>query len=231
MRQDWWHLLFLHWEVPAEQLRRRIPDELAIDTFHGRAFVGLVPFTMSGVRPWWSPPVPGLSRFHEVNVRTYVVPRSGGPPGVWFFSLDAANRLAVAVARRFWGLPYWTARMGLAVRQGPDGPRIEHRSERLGYREGRAHCAVQYRPVGTPAPAAPGTLDHFLVERYVLYCLRRGRLMAGRVHHEPYQVQGADVLCDESLIAAAGLERPTSPPLAHYAGGVRVRVEPLRVPG
>ena len=98
MRQDWHHLLFLHWEVPAAELQKLIPEDLTIDTFEGIAYVGVIPFTLSNVRPIFTPPVPGLSRFHEVNVRTYVH-RRGTNPGVWFFSLDASSALAVAAAR------------------------------------------------------------------------------------------------------------------------------------
>jgi uncharacterized protein YqjF (DUF2071 family) len=225
MRQDWWHLLFLHWDVPADDLQRLLPSELEVERYEGRAYVGLVPFTMTGVRPWWSPTVPGLSRFHEVNVRTYVTPRSGGPPGVWFFSLDAANPVAVAMARRLWGLPYHWARMRLNRSRSDEGESILFESRRRGRGGPPAGCRVRYEPYGEAAPAQPGTLDSFLVDRYVLYCLRRGRLCAGRVHHAPYRVRPVRVSeLEETLVAAAGIHRPSTPPLAHYSEGVRVRV-------
>ena len=98
MRQDWHHLLFLHWEIPPQELQPLVPPELTIDTFDGIAYVGLIPFTLIGVRPVGVPPLPRVSSFHEVNVRTYV--HSGGrDPGVWFFSLDASSAIAVAAAR------------------------------------------------------------------------------------------------------------------------------------
>lgn len=229
MRQNWSHLLFLHWEVPLAALRPLIPAALEIDTFEGRAFVGLVPFTMTGVRPVWSPPLPGFSNFHEVNVRTYVH-FEGRDPGVWFFSLDAANGLAAWLARRLWLLPYHHARMDLRVApdsaQSPAG-RIEYQSDRLG--ETAAACRIAYSPAGTPATSAPGSLEHFLAERYIQYCRRGSRVFSGHVHHPPYPLQPATIReLDESLIAANGIERPTGPPLAHYALGVRVGVFALK---
>ncbi|MDG3005131.1 YqjF family protein [Paludisphaera mucosa] len=225
MRQRWAELLFLHWPVPVEAVRPLIPDALEIDAHDGVAYVGLVPFTMTGIRYSWAPAVPGTSRFHEVNVRTYVH-LEGRDPGVWFFSLDAANALAVRVARRFWSLPYHFARMSLT--RGAD--EIAYRSDRLWPGPTPAGCDLAYRPEGTPGASAPGSLEHFLAERYVLYATHRGRLFSGRVHHEPYPLQPARVLrLEESLVAAAGLPRPADvAPLAHYASEVRVRIYPLR---
>ena len=234
MRQDWGHLLFLHWEVPADQIRPLLPPGLELDLFEGRAFVGLVPFTMSGVRPVWLPAVPGLSKFHETNVRTYVH-ASGRDPGVWFLSLDAANAIAVRVARALFHLPYHYARMGLT--QGPPGR--EGRPATLPYISERrwpgpvpASSAIRAAPRGPVTPAAVGTLEHFLAERYILYARSRGRLSRGQVHHTPYPLQSAEVLAlEESLLAAAGLKRPDARPLAHYARGVSVEVFSLSAVG
>ena len=225
MRQSWSHLLFLHWAVPAEAISARLPTGLEVDTFAGEAYVGLVPFTMSGVRPTWAPAVPWLSSFHEVNVRTYVH-RRGRDPGVWFFSLDAANPVAVWLARTAWHLPYYRARMRLAIGDEAGGM-IHYESRRLG-RDAGAGCRLRYRPVGSPTPAEPGTIEHFLIERYILYAHPRKGLHRGHVHHAPYPVQGAELLeLDEDLVAAAGIERPGRPPLVHYASGVEVEVFPL----
>ena len=220
--QRWRQLAFVHWRVPVAALRPIVPDGLEIDTFDGEAFVGIVPFTMQGVRPRWAPAVPGISNFHETNVRTYVH-RDGVEPGVWFFSLDAANRLAVAIARTFWHLPYHHARMTLAVGSGE----IRYDSER------RARGALfrgTCRPRGEPQAATPGTLEHFLAERYILYAQKRdGTLRRGQVHHTPYPLQTAELEDhDESLLAAAGIERPAGPPLVHFASGVDVEIFALR---
>lgn len=221
-RQRWWDLLFLHWPVSLAALRPKIPAALDIDTHDGTAYVGLVPFTMTGVRPLWAPPVPGLSAFHEVNLRTYVH-HQGGEPGVWFFSLDAANPVAVAVARLAYHLPYNLARMSLE--RGPAGE-VHYRSQRRWPRtRPSAACTMTYAPTGPAAPAAPGSLEHFLAERYVLYVEHRGRLFRGRVHHAPYPLQPAQVVgLEESLLAAAGLPPATEAPLAHYAKGVSVEL-------
>lgn len=223
MRMTWADLGFLHWAVPETELRPLVPDALEIDTLDGLAFVGLVPFTMRGVRPSWSPALPWLSSFHEVNVRTYVH-QQGRDPGVWFLSLDAANPIAVVVARTVWKLPYHFARMALER----DGPAIRYASERRWPRTRPAACELRYEPIGPALPAAVGTLAHFLVERYILYAFARGRLFSGRVHHAPYPLQAGRVTTlDESLLAAAGLVRPDGPPLVHYASGVDVDVFPL----
>ena len=219
--QRWRALSFLHWRVPASVLRPLVPAELALDDFGGSCFVGLVPFTMHGVRPAWAPSVPWLSHFHETNVRTYVH-LYGRDPGVWFFSLEAANRLAVWLARRGWGLPYHHARMSLSM--AADG-RIDYASTR---RAGGAICNVTALPLTAPAAVAPGTLEHFLIERYVLYAVRGGRLHQGRIHHAPYPVQKARVVgYEETLLAAAGIPR-AGEPIGHYASGVDVEIFRLK---
>jgi len=226
MHQRWADLLFAHWEVPAAALRPLVPSGVEIDTFEGRAYVGLVPFVMTGVRPWWSPAVPGLSAFPEVNVRTYVH-RGGRDPGVWFFSLDAANPLAVLAARSLWRLPYHWARMRVAR----DGSSTHYSSARR-HAPRPATCSLRYAPAGSPRAARPGTLEHFLVERYLLYADTRGGLRIGRVHHAPYPLQEARVLdLQETLLAAAGIRRPEAPPLLHFASEVTVEVFGLRAPG
>jgi uncharacterized protein YqjF (DUF2071 family) len=221
LRQSWRELLFLHWSVPVEMLRPLVPRRLEIDTFEERAFVGLVPFTMTGVRPVWAPAVPGLSDFHEVNVRTYVH-LDGRDPGVWFLSLDASSRLAVLVARATYHLPYRFARMSLT--HGPGGE-VRYSSRRLWPGPRPAACAMRYRPASPVATAAPGSLDHFFAERYVLYAARQGRLWRGRVHHPPYPIQAAAVEdLDESLVAASGVRHGPEAPMALYAKGVSVEV-------
>ena len=222
--QRWRHLLFLHWEVPVEALRAVLPATLEVDTFEGRAFVGVVPFTMRDVVPSWAPPVPGISHFHELNVRTYVHHR-GREPGVWFFSLDAASSVAVLAARAGWGLPYHRARMRMQV----DGASVHYTSRRLWPGPKPADIDVRYR-IGEPTGSAePGTLEHFLAERYILYAQRGGKLRIGRVHHRPYPLQRADVLSvEQTMVTVAGLPPPSGEPHALYAAGVDVDVFSLR---
>lgn len=222
MRQRWAKLLFLHWPIPAETLRPLIPRELEIDTFEGTAYVGLVPFTMTGLRPVGLPPLPVLSDCHETNVRTYVHHR-GRDPGVWFFSCDASNGTAVRIARMLWKLNYVRARIDLARNNETTDYRLE-RAEK-----GPGRLRVSYSPVGVPAPSVPGTLQHFLVERYILYTGLGRELVTGRVWHPPYPVQPAVVhALEETMLAANRIPRPAGPPIAHYASEVRTRIHPPR---
>jgi uncharacterized protein YqjF (DUF2071 family) len=215
----------MHWRVPVQMLRPLIPEALEIDTFEGSAFVGLVPFTMIGVRPVWSPSVPGISNFHETNVRTYVHFK-GRDPGVWFFSLDAASRLAVWIARTFWKLPYHFSRMSLKVDVSGD---VRYQMNRLYPGPVPALANFHYRPTGKPSEALPGSLEHFLAERYILYTgSTPNNLQFGRVHHAPYPLQTAELFeWNESLLEVAGIQRPEHPPMAHFASGVDVKVFPL----
>ena len=225
MHQNWHHLLFLHWEIPVAELQRLVPPELTIDTFEGKAYVGLIPFTLTGVRPVFTPPLPWLSEFHEVNVRTYVHHR-GANPGVWFFSLDASSGVAVAAARAAYHLRYYRSSIDFA--ESSEGFSFTaHRDDDRGPTP--AHLHVAYRPTEGPmGPAALGTLDHFLAERYILYATDdQHRLYSARVHHQPYPLQRAEIAgLDETLVWAAGIKRPENAPIRHYAREVNVKVYP-----
>ncbi len=232
MRQNWRNLLFLHWPISPELLRPKIPAQLELDLYEGTAYLGLVPFTMTGVRPVGFPPVWGLSSFHETNLRTYVRLRDG-EPGVWFFNLEAANSIAVRLARRFFHLPYHHARMFLErepTGSAQDLPNLLYAGVRCWPGPLPASYCLRATPAGPVQSAQPGTLDFFLVERYILYAFRQSRLYQGRVHHSPYPIQSAKLFSlDETLIAAAGLTRPETAPLAHFSSGVNVEIFPLRV--
>jgi uncharacterized protein YqjF (DUF2071 family) len=231
MRQTWRDLLFLQWPVPQEALRPLVPSRLELDLYDGTAYVGLVAFTMTDVRPVDITAVRGISNFHETNVRTYVH-HGGRDPGVWFFSLDAANALAVYLARTWFHLPYYHARMFLEHEPtaGPSDPTpilyagVRHR------REPRpASYLIRAYPTGPIVPAQPGTLEHFLVERYLLYALSHDELYQGQVHHQPYPLQSATVtVIEENLVMAAGLPRPAGFALDHFASGVDVKVYALQ---
>lgn len=229
MRQEWRELLFLHWEVSPDAVQARLPPGLTVDTFAGKTYLGLVPFTMRNVRPVWSPPVPWLSHFHETNVRVYVRDNAGRA-GVYFFSLEAANPIAVELARGLFKLPYHWAKMRLQH----EGSQIHYATERLTHPPRPAHCRLRYGPApGTVlAPAAPQTLEHFLVERYLLFSVAGSTLFSGRVAHPPYQFQPAVYTeLSQTLTHAAGFPLETPPLLAHYSPGVEVEVFGLeRVP-
>jgi uncharacterized protein YqjF (DUF2071 family) len=224
--QRWRNLLFLHWEVPEAALRPLLPEALSIDTFEGKAWVGVVPFTMRDVSPWWSPSVPGISNFHELNVRTYVH-YQGRDPGVWFFSLDAARLVAVLIARAGWHLPYFFADMAMDVR----GDEVGYASRRRWPTTVPAELSTRYRVGEALGPSEPGSFQHFLVERYILYtAMDDGALRLGRVHHRPYLVRRAHVLeLSQTMVQAAGLPSSAGVPHALYSPGVDVDVYALEL--
>ncbi len=232
MRQKWRDLLFLHWVIDTQALRRIVPPQLELDLFEGSAYVGLVFFTMSGVRPVGLPPVWGLSRFHETNLRTYV--RLGDrDPGVWFFNLEAANSIAVRLARALFHLPYHRARMFVERErtQKPDAA-TSRTFVYAGVRQWPGPLPASYATRATTGGptrlSSPGTLDHFLIERYILYSLHGNNLFQGRVHHSPYPVQTAVIhSLEETLLNTWNLQRPETPPLVHFSPGVDVNVFPL----
>ncbi len=215
--QRWRNLAFFHWVVPSSLVRALVPRELEIDEFEGKTYVGLVPFLMQGVRPAWVPEAMAFE-FLETNVRCYVHV-DGGDPGVYFFSLDAASRIAVATARTVWGLPYHYSDMTL--RQ--DGPGIHYTVRRRS--EPNARLDVTWRSGELLGASEPGTLEHFLFERYLLHTVHRGRVYSGQVHHPPYPVQLAEVdAFEDGLLPAAGIELGGPPELCHYAAGVDVEI-------
>jgi uncharacterized protein YqjF (DUF2071 family) len=209
----WHELLFMHWPVAGEVLRPWIPPTLQIDTFDGTAWLGIVPFRMSGVRPRLVPPMPWLSAFPELNVRTYVT--AGGKPGVWFFSLDAAQPIAVRAARLLTHLPYYDARMSV-VRSSAD---VRYVSERTHRGAPAAAFRASSRPTGPVYRPAPGTLDHWLTERYCLYAADRSRrVWRGDIHHPRWPLQPAAAEVEvNTMTQQIGLGLPDVPPLLHYA--------------
>ena len=218
MRQVWRHLGFLHWPIAAEVIARLLPPGLEVDTFDGVTYVGIVPFTIPLTRTGFG--LPMAPAFHEINVRTYVH-RDGRDPGVWFFSLDATSRLAVAGARLAYGLPYFAADITLAEAGGA----VDYRARRHGV---EAAFAARYQPAGEVAPAAPGTLEFFLAERYLLYSRSGRTLRTARVHHAPYPLQAATAAEVEQTLTAAGGLPPGScagpPPIVHYAREIDVAI-------
>ena len=222
MEQIWHDLLFAHWPVPVSQLRPLVPSQLALDQFEGKAWVGVVPFRMSGIRARFLPPVPGFSSFPELNVRTYVT--LGGKPGVYFFSLDAAHLPAVWAARATYRLPYFHARMNLQE----SGGEIRYQSDRL-HRPWPANFRGTYRPVGPVQFRTRGTLEHWLSERYCLYTVAGDRVYRGEIHHEPWPLQDAAARIEEnSMASVAGIELPPTTPLLHFAKQLRVLIWPIR---
>jgi uncharacterized protein len=226
MHQRWTSLLFAHWPVRPEALRPLIPSSLEIDTYDGDAWVGVIPFRMSNVRPRWVPPLPWVSEFLELNVRTYV--RYHGRLGVWFFSLDASNPLAVRAARTAVHLNYYDAQM--AMHTAADGS-IHYRSDRTmpRGRPGTPSASFEgtYRPEGHVKTAEPGSLDYFLVERYELFSSGTRGLWSVKIAHPAWPLQRALATIERNtMAAAAGITLSGEPKHLHFAGRVDVKTWP-----
>ena len=216
MTMSWEKLLFAHYRVDSNALRRIVPANLELDLFDGEAWLGIVPFDMRRVGPPRLNWLPWLSHFPELNVRTYV--RRDDLPGVFFFSLDATNWAAVIGARTGFHLPYFWA----SIQWRQDGARIHYRSRR---RFGpKAHFQGDYAPTADVYRARPGGLEHFLTERYCLYAAdRRGRIFRGHVHHAPWPLQPAEARFEVNTVADwLDLSLSTDPPLLHYVDRIDV---------
>ena len=184
MYHRWESLLFLHWRLPAARVQQTLPARLTVDTFDGAAYLAIVPFWMRNVRPVGVPAVPWISHFDELNVRTYAYDRDG-VPGVWFYSLDCNQPLAVLAARLSTGLPYMHAAM-----RATRGEFVDYSCRRRGSDE-TAH--YRYREVGDAHEAEPGSFEFFVLERYYLFAQRGRSLVRGQVAHAPYRFRQAEV--------------------------------------
>ena len=223
MTQIWHELLFAHWPIAPELLRSLIPSVLTLDTYEQQGWVGIVPFRMSYVRPRGIPPVPGLSAFPELNVRTYVT--VNGIPGIYFFSLDAGNSIAVALARTAFHLPYFKATM----RCQRVGDTIHYDSHRTHSGASPADFTARYRPTGPVTHSRPGTLVHWFTERYCLYTvINNRRVYRGDIHHLPWPLQAAKLeIIRNTMAHPHSIHIPDVPPLLHYADRQEVLIWPL----
>jgi uncharacterized protein len=211
-------LLFAHWRVDADALRRLLPDAVRLQTHDGEAWLGLSPFRVAALRLRGTLPLPRASSFLQLNVRTYVT--AGGKPGIWFFSLDASNRLAVEAARRTYKLPYFHARMSAE----PQGEWIEYESARAGH-----VFSARYRPSGEVFAAAPGSLEEFLAERFCLYTVdERGRLYRAEIHHAPWPLQPAEAAIELNTMAPGEPALSGDELLLHFARAQDIVVWPLK---
>lgn len=212
MGMHWEDLLFAHWPVEPGSLRHLVPSGLHLDLFEGRAWLGIVPFRMTHVRPRYLPRLPGLGSFLELNVRTYVVRK--GIPGVWFFNLEASNPIAVRAARRFFHLPYYDAEM----RSEREGGRIDYSSRRTHPGAAPAEFRAGYGPAGPAYRAPAGSLDDWLTARYCLYAADdEGGLFRVNVHHKPWRLQPAFAEIALNTMAQPLGIALSGPPLLHFA--------------
>ncbi len=212
MAQTWMDLLFAHWDVAPSALRRVMPPQLALDTFEGRAWIGVTPFAVRNTRARATWPVPFVSTFPEINVRTYVT--VDGKPGIYFFSLDAASGLAVVAARRAYRLPYFRADMSIVNSEGT----VHYTSRRTTSDAPPAAFRARYRAVGSTFRAPPDSLDHWLTERYCLYTLDDDqRVLRGDILHPPWPLQPAEADIEVNTMTAQVAVDLEGPPLLHYA--------------
>lgn len=228
MTQSWHDLLFAHWPVAVDGLRRMIPPGLELDLFDTQAWLGVIPFHMTNVAPRGVPAIPWVSAFPEINVRTYV--RAGGKPGVFFFSLDAGNPLAVTVARTMFGLPYYSA----SIDVGQEESWVLYRSRRtvasgVSRKAQAAAFTSKYRPLGPAYIAQPGSLEYFLTERYCLYTVDEGlHLHRLEIHHPPWPLQNAEATIETNTMAdAAGVLLPSMAPELYFSKRQDVVAWPL----
>lgn len=221
MKQIWSDLLFAHYPIKYEVLRKLVPEALHLDSYNGTCWIGVVPFRMSGVRLRGLPPIPGTDQFPELNVRTYVT--LDGKPGVYFFSLDAANYLAVKGAKTLYHLPYWYADMEIKKRD----TNIEFKSKRL--HDPEIELACSYRPISEPFQAPIGSFEEWMVERYCFYTLNSsGVPLRCEILHEPWTIQEAEAeFSTNSILFKQGINVDSDSPILHFAKKIEVRAWPL----
>jgi len=213
-RQTWRKLAFIHYRIEPRKLAAFIPPPLNLESFDGSAWLSVVPFEMFEVAPRWMPPVPSLSHFPELNIRTYVV--IDGRPGVWFFSLDADSWPVVLGGRWSYGVPYFKA--GMQISQTDGG--FLFTSVRRG---GTCRFRARYQPIGPTFHAEPGSFEHWISERYCLYSSKQGRVHRVDVHHPPWPLQAVSLEIDESsMLQTQGLSPSVGAPICYYSPGVDV---------
>jgi uncharacterized protein YqjF (DUF2071 family) len=230
MTQRWNDLLFAHWPIPVDKMAPLVPAGLEVDTFDGYAWVGVVPFWIDQARTRAVGErcitVPGTATFCELNLRTYVRSSTTGLRGVYFFALDAASALAVIGARTLFHLPYFLASMHQQI--DPDGT-VEYSSKRLltGH---SIRFKARYRGLGRVAgPSRPGTLEHFLTERYCLLTQHKGKVQVAHIHHLPWPLEPAEAeISFNELPAAHGIVLPDRPPVLHFARKLDVYIWSIR---
>lgn len=218
-RQSWCDLLFAHWPIPKKVLEPLVPEGLAIQEFDSTSWVGVVPFHMRGVTRRPLPDIPWVSAFPELNLRLYV--ERDGKPGVWFLSLDASNPLAVWAAKQFFFLPYFHAKISISESDGFYHYRAKRKSNGAGIR-----FETSYKPVSRPYEAQPGTLEHWLTERYCLYAMSpSGKLFRTEVHHHPWLLQKAEAQIEiNELCEPHGINLVGDPALLHFSKNIDVVV-------
>ncbi|MDC0502525.1 DUF2071 domain-containing protein [Euryarchaeota archaeon] len=217
LQQNWVDLTFMHWEVDPDVLRKHIPDDLEIELFEGKAYVGVIPFKMEKVRPRNLPSISFISNFPEFNIRTYV--RKDGKGGVFFLTLDAQSHVTCAYAPFAYGLPYKYSKCSLSIDKNGfyswDSKRNSNSIKLTGVS----------KPRGPLLKAKKGSLEEFLFERYCLYVCKKGITYRAYTCHEQWEFQDAEAeLIDNSLtdFYRLGIKNSLKPDLIHFSKGVEV---------
>lgn len=223
MEQKWRDLLFLHWESDPVEIQRTLPQGLYVDTFDEKAYIGITPFFMKDIRASFLPAFSPVPDFRECNFRTYVH-NEQGIPGIWFYSLDADQWLAVNFAKLL-SLPYYYA--SIDAFKDLETEEITYHLSRKNTPENK-RSLFRYRKRGEEFFADPGTLWFFFIERYLIYSLDKisRNLVSGRVHHSPYPLYHVDVSkYDTNLFELNGIRKPDTPPVHMvYSSGVDVNI-------
>lgn len=221
MKQTWSELLLANYPIKLDVLRKLVPESLLLDSFDGMGWIGVVPFQMSEVGLRGLPPIPGTDRFPELNVRTYVT--LDGKPGVYFFNLDAANRIAVWTAKTFYHLPYQHADMKLQQ----NGATIHFESKRK--RENDAQLICSYHPISEPFTAEKGSFDEWMAERYCFYTVnKKGLPLRCEILHQPWQLQHAAAEFNHNtILSKQGIIVESDQPILHFSKKIEVRAWPL----
>jgi uncharacterized protein YqjF (DUF2071 family) len=217
MHQRWEDLLFLHWPVSPELLRPLIPAPLEIDTFEDKAWIGITPFELTDLHITSMPPIPGLSSFHECNVRTYV--HLAGTPGIWFFSLDASKLVPAIAARIFFMLPYFKAQIDFVRRTGEYAFALTRNGPPATEFRATWRAGLRLRDPDQDS------LTFFLVERYCYFSIRDSVPYICRIYHHPWILDEAHLgACDSTMTSAAGIPEPSAQPLAHFSKSLNVDI-------
>jgi uncharacterized protein YqjF (DUF2071 family) len=230
MTQRWNDLLFAHWPVPASSIAPLLPEGLQVDSFQGSAWLGVVPFWLDRIKVRGLPPIPGMRSFPDLNVRTYVRDEHTGTPGVYFFSLDASNLLAVAVAHTFFHLPYHWAEMSLDQRSEREFSFYSRRR----FSSRQVIFKARYRGLGPTRKLAEGnmgTLEYFLLERSCLFTRNRaGQAVRSSLHHVPWPLEEAEAEIERNDLAEAiGIKLPDQEPVLHYSRRLAVYIWPAEL--
>jgi uncharacterized protein len=230
MTQRWNDLLFAHWPVPASSIAPLLPEGLEVDTFQGSAWLGVVPFWLDRIKVRGMPPIPGMRSFPDLNVRTYVRDEHTGTPGVYFFSLDASNLLAVAVAHTFFHLPYHWAEMSLDQQSAREFSFFSRRR----FTSRQVIFKARYRGLGPTrklAESHSGTLEYFLLERSCLFTRNRaGQAVRANLHNVPWPLEEAEAEIERNDLAdAIGIQLPDQKPVLHYSQRLAIYIWPTEL--